>query len=258
MINVVDVTHHYRVRPVLKRVNLFVRAGDVVALMGPNGMGKSTLMGLMAGTLWPITGHVEIDGKRRRESEAIEMEIRRQVVYLPADPFLPKSRTGREWVLAVGRVYGVDEHRLLDHTQRLLDLFDLTKNADSSIASYSTGQQKKIALCGALVTEAPIMLLDEPFAGGMDPSGIAALKRVLQHLAKRDDFTIVIATPVSELVEEIADRVAIVIDGEIRAYETIDALKRAQNASTLEQAYERLVNPQIEQKVQQYFQEAGK
>jgi ABC-type multidrug transport system ATPase subunit len=254
MINVVDVTHHYGVRPVLKRVNIEVRKGEVAALMGPNGMGKSTLMGLMAGTLWPIKGYVEIDGKRRRESEAIELEIRKQVIYLPADPYLPKSRTGRDWVLAVGRVYGIDEDKLIEHTQRLLDLFDLKKNADSSISSYSTGQQKKIALCGALVTEAPIMLLDEPFAGGMDPSGIAALKRVLQYLAKRDDFTIVMATPVSELVEEIADRVAIVIDGEIRTYETIEDLKRHQGAANLEQAYERLVNPQIEQKMQQYFQ----
>ncbi|HTL28551.1 MAG TPA: ABC transporter ATP-binding protein, partial [Tepidisphaeraceae bacterium] len=162
MINVVDVTHHYGVRPVLKRVNIEVRKGEVAALMGPNGMGKSTLMGLMAGTLWPIKGYVEIDGKRRRESEAIELEIRKQVIYLPADPYLPKSRTGRDWVLAVGRVYGIDEDKLIEHTQRLLDLFDLKKNADSSISSYSTGQQKKIALCGALVTEAPIMLLDEP------------------------------------------------------------------------------------------------
>ena len=147
MIDVVDVTHHYGVRPVLKHVNLFVRAGEVVALMGPNGMGKSTLMGLMAGMLWPIKGHVEIDGKRRRESEEAELEIRKRVLYLPADPFLPAGNTGREWVLAVGRLYGVDENKLIEHTQRLLDLFDLRKQADSAIASYSTGAACARSVC---------------------------------------------------------------------------------------------------------------
>jgi len=254
MIKVVDVTHHYGVRPVLRRVNLEVRCGDVVALMGPNGMGKSTLMSVIAGALWPIVGHVEIDGKMRRGSPREEMEIRKKVVFLPADPFVPRTRTGREWVLAVGRLYGIEENALIDHAQRLIDLFDLTQQADSPIASYSTGQQKKIALCGALVAEAPVMLLDEPFAGGMDPSGIAALKRVLQHLAKRDECTIVMATPVAELVEGIADRVAIVKDGQIAAYETIDELKRITNSRNLEEAYERLVNPQVEEKVEKYFQ----
>ena len=65
MIKVVDVTQHYGVRPVLRQVSINVGHGEVVALVGPNGMGKSTLLSVMAGVLSPQHGHVEIDGLRR-------------------------------------------------------------------------------------------------------------------------------------------------------------------------------------------------
>src|SRR5213075_1434031 len=105
------------------------------------------------------------------------LAIRRKVTYLPANPWLPSSITPREWLLGIGRLYELDDDRLMDHAQRLLELFNLAEQAHQRIASLSTGQRKKVAICGALVTEAPIMMLDEPFAGGLDPSGILALKR---------------------------------------------------------------------------------
>ncbi len=62
MIRVVDVWHHYGIRPILKDVSLEVGAGELVAVMGPNGMGKSTLLALIAGVLWPLKGYVEFEG----------------------------------------------------------------------------------------------------------------------------------------------------------------------------------------------------
>ena len=254
MINLVDITHHYGIRPILRNVNLSIKKGDVVALMGPNGMGKSTLMGVAAGLLAPLKGYVEIDGKRRRSSPENELAIRRQVVYLAADAWTPGNQTGREWMLAVGRLYKVDDDRLLNHIDRLLDLFELTKQADSSISSYSTGQKKKIALCCTLVTDAPVMLLDEPFSGGLDPSALLALKRILQHLAARDDVTILMATPVPELVAEIADRVAILRDGRILAYDTLAALARQAGFANLDEIYQKLVNPEHKDSFARYLE----
>ena len=255
MINVNHVTLHYGVRPALRDVTLHVRKGELVALMGPNGMGKSTLMGVMAGVLWPVKGSVDINGKRRRESEQEELAIRKEVLYLPAEPYLPGGSTVREWVLAVGRVYGVDDDRVMDHTERLLELFDLGKQGDSRIAALSTGQQKKVALCGALVAETPVMLLDEPFSGGLDPSGILALKRVLRHRVEREGVTVVMATPVPELVEELADRIAVLREGQLVAYDTVDGLRKlAGFDGSLDEVYERLVNPQAVATIQKYFE----
>jgi ABC-type multidrug transport system ATPase subunit len=209
----------------------------------------------MAGVLSPQKGHVEINGLRRRSSVEAELEIRKKVVYLPDQPWLPNQRTGREFLLAVGNLYEVETDRLFDHIDRLMQLFDLSGQADSLIGSYSTGQKKKIAVCAALVTEAPILLLDEPFSGGLDPSALLALKRVLQRLAQRDDITIVLASPVPELLEEIADRIAVVRDGTILACDTIPGLRQRTGCDgSLEDVLQRLINPQTIQNLERYFE----
>ncbi len=156
-------------------------------------------------------------------------------------------------MLVVGRLYGVEDDQLLPHVDRLLDVFNLNEHADAHIGSYSTGQKKKIAVCCALVTEAPILLLDEPFAGGLDPSGILALKRILQYHARRRDRTILMATPVPELVEEIADRVAIITDGRMVACDTPRRLCGQTSTATLADAYERLASSQTLERIDRYF-----
>jgi ABC-type multidrug transport system ATPase subunit len=114
MINVVNVTQHYGIRPVLRRINLSIPGGSLAAVIGPNGMGKTTLLAVIAGVLTPQHGQIEIDGLRRKSSVDVELEIRRKVVYLPDRPWLPKNRTGREFLLGVGRLYDIPVERLID------------------------------------------------------------------------------------------------------------------------------------------------
>jgi len=258
MIRVVNATLHYGLRPALRGVNLEVHKGEVLSLMGPNGSGKSTLMGMLAGLLSPLKGYVEIDGRRRRSTPEDELAIRKQVVYLPAEPWLPTVHTGRHWLWAAGRLYEVPLDRLADHAERLLEIFDLKEKGDELISSYSTGQKKKIALCGALVTEAPVMLLDEPFAGGLDPSGTVALKALLQRYAARDDYTIVFATPVPQLVEGLADRIAVIGKGEVVACDSLAGLqKKCGCDGPLEEVYERIVNPGTHERIEKYFERSA-
>lgn len=255
MIDVVNVTQHYGVHPVLREVSLRIERGEVLALVGPNGMGKSTLLSVMAGVLSPQHGHVEIDGLRRRSSPDAESQIRQRVVYLPADPWLPPSKSGREYLLAVGHLYRIEMNRLFDHIDHLFRLFDLADLADANIGSYSTGQRKKLMLSSALVTEAPIMLLDEPFSGGLDPSGILALKRVLQNLAQRADVTIVLAAPVPELLESIASRFAVLRNGQILADATLDGLRELSGCDgSLAEVLEHLVSPETERNIERYLE----
>jgi ABC-2 type transport system ATP-binding protein len=259
MIDVFDCSFHYGLRPILRNVTLHVNAGETVALMGPNGMGKTTLLALIAGILPPAKGYVEIDGKRRRSSIENEKAIRKKVVYLAADAWLPSLRDGRDWLMAMGRAYGIEEERLMQHADDLLKLFSLKKIASSNMGSYSSGQKKKILLAGALIAETPMLLLDEPFAGGLDPSGILALKRVLQHLRETRQTTILMATPVPELVEELADRVALIHDGKMIAFDTVEGLRQTAGvAGKLDVIYERLVSPANADNIEQYLQSRGK
>ena len=256
MINVFNVTHHYGLKPVLKDINLRVNQGELVTIMGPNGMGKSTLLGVIADILQPVRGHVEIAGMKRRESEEQELDIRRKMVYLPDQPWMPLMRTGREFLLAVGRLYEIEDLHLMDHIERVLQLFSLEDKADSPIMSYSTGQRKKIGLASALVSEAPILLLDEPFSGGLDPSGLLAMKSVLKRMAEREDMTVLMATPVPELVEGLAHRVAIIKEGELLAYDTPDGLRQQTSCDgPLQEVLEKLINPQTLNRISNYFEE---
>jgi ABC-2 type transport system ATP-binding protein len=256
MIHVVGVTQHYGIKPVLRGVTLSIKPARLVAIVGPNGMGKSTLLSVMAGTLSPQKGFVEIDGLRRRQTEAEEIDVRRRVVYLPDQPFLPVQQTGREFLLAVGSVYDIDVERRISHAERLLQLFQLREQGDSPIRSYSNGQKKKIAIASALIAETPVLLLDEPFAGGLDPAGIFALKRLLRWLCEHEKRTVVMTAPVPEIIEEIADEVVILRDGEVLAHDTVEGLRqRSGSSGSLADVLQKLTLPDAQLQLERYFQE---
>ena len=144
MIELEDVTQHYGVRPVLRGINLRIERGEVVVILGPNGMGKSTLLGVMAGVLSPQHGTVTIDGKRRRGSEEEELAIRSMTVFLPDQPWLPLGPTGRDFLLAVGRLYELDEDRLMEHVELLLELFELSRKGIARCGSYRLDRKRRL------------------------------------------------------------------------------------------------------------------
>jgi ABC-type multidrug transport system ATPase subunit len=254
MIELVGVTQHYGVRPVLQDISLTIDTGGVTAIVGPNGMGKTTLLGVMAGLLSPQRGEVRINKLQRRGSVEEELEIRHQVAYLPDQPWLPKNRTGREFLFGVGKLYDIDDIQLFDHVERLLALFQLDREGDWPIRSYSHGQKKKIALAAVLITDCPILLLDEPFGGGLDPSGILALKEVLKRLAKKPQRMIIMTAPDPSLVEELAERILVLRDGRIAAFDTADGLRRlAGEAGALTDVIGRLTFPEALDAVDRYF-----
>jgi len=254
MINVVDVSHHYGLRPVLSHINFRIPAGKSVTVMGSNGVGKTTLLNIIAGLVAPASGTVEIQGVRRRSSPEAELQIRRQVAFLPDHPWLPNAMTTREWLMAIGQLYDIDADRLLDHIRRLLDLFQLADKGDSPIRTCSNGQKKKVAICGTLVTEAPVLVLDEPFTGGLDPSAILALRRVLKHIAGQGDVTVLMASQIPELVEQLAQQILVISGTRVVAYDTLEGL-RAQTgcAGSLPEVFEKLVHPETMEHIENYF-----
>lgn len=259
MINVADISHHYGVRPVLSHINFRVPAGQLVAVMGPNGVGKSTLLGIVAGLIAPAAGHVEIHGLRRRSSEEVELQIRKQMAFLPDHPWLPEFMTTREWLMAVGQLYDIESDRLMDHIHRLLDLFQLTDKGDAPIRTCSNGQKKKIAICGTLVTEAPVLVLDEPFTGGLDPAAILALRRVLKHMADSADVTILMASQIPELVEQLAHQIIVLSGTHLTAYDTLDGLRAKTGCKgSLPEVFAELVHPQTLEQIEKYFNRPGK
>ena len=115
MIHASHLFHHFNARPVLRDVSFSVRPGELLAVMGPNGMGKSTLLSILAGTLSPLEGEVIIDSKVRRGSVDDELALRKMCAYLPDHPWLPNGVSGRELLLATGRIWERPERELIDN-----------------------------------------------------------------------------------------------------------------------------------------------
>ncbi|MBX3443228.1 MAG: ABC transporter ATP-binding protein [Planctomyces sp.] len=249
-----NVTHHYSVRPVLRDVDFRIAEGECVAVLGPNGMGKTTLLAILGGAVTPTFGTVEINGRIRRSTVEEELAIRKECVYLPDDCWLPRRLTGSEWLLDVGRLYEIPVERLYRHANLLIDVFNLTDVAHQSLSSCSAGQRKKWMLASALLTDARVLLLDEPYSGGLDPAGILALQRILRRLTSEEGRTIIFTTPVPELVEGTADRLLVVQDGRIAADERLSDLReRSQNGAVTPLLQEMFFNSTLT-KLDRYFQ----
>lgn len=255
MIEAENIFHQFGGKMVLNGVSLVVRAGEIVVVMGPNGMGKSTLLSAIGGALAPMEGVVRINGLTRRGDPDNEMAVRRGMMYLPDDPWAPPVRTARQWAFAVGRMFGGDERALVEHIDSLMGLFDMGSVGDAPISSYSAGQKKKAQLISALAPMTPVLVFDEPFSGGLDPTGLFAIKEILRRRAKNLNHTVLIATPTPELVEEVADRIIILRGGEVTAEGTLAELReQARVESGLAGIYERLSSTDIESRVADYEQ----
>lgn len=208
---------------ILDHVDLTVRKGELLALVGVNGAGKSSILRCLAGMWEPARGTIAINGLDRRKDD---LAIRRFTAYLPPDPTL-HTLSIRENIRLFAEAYGVEEaeyHRRMDS---LLRMFDLKEKQDRNVLTLSPGERKKACLAAVLVTGARLYLLDDPFAGGIDPRGHLALQRALDRLAANREVTVVFATQVLELATALSDRIAVVNYGRVLAIGSAEELREA-------------------------------
>lgn len=244
-ITVRDLWHFYSLEPVLREISFMVEPGENVAIMGPNGIGKSTLLSLLAWAQRPTKGTIHFGHTERGSSVEAEMEIRRSVYYLPAKSEPVYGLTVGDFLYRIGRVYGGEPVGIWRHGKELLRVFDLAALERQDLGELSTGQLQKVMLCGALISAAPVLLLDEPLGGGMDPSGIAAARSILNHMRETRSHTVVMASPVPEHIEDIASRVLVLRDSAMAAYDTPAKLMASTDppSRNLAEAYTRIAAP---------------
>jgi ABC-type multidrug transport system ATPase subunit len=236
LIEVRNLTKSFESQTVLDAVSLDVRRGEAYALLGENGSGKTTLLKCVAGLFAPLEGSLTIDGLDRQRDH---LAIRRFTAWLPDQPFLYVHFTARGWLKMVADIYGVEPSRRDGQVDNLLAIFDLVKLADKKIAWFSSGQYKKLAICGMLISNARLYVMDEPFTGEIDPPGLAAFKEILRGLRKRGDVTVLFSTQMVDQAEQLATRIGILADGRIAVEGTAAELKARFGAETMEEVFTR-------------------
>lgn len=203
----------------VKGVSLRIPEGGVYGLIGPNGSGKSTVMKLLVGLLAPDAGHCEVFGL-----PATATVNRREIGFLPENPYFYKFLTGEETVRFYGRLCGLRGAALKARTAELLELVGLTEAKDRRLRGYSKGMLQRIGLAQALVQNPRLLVLDEPTAG-VDPIGSRTIRDIILNI-KKQGVTVFLCSHLLEQVQEICDRVGVLYQGCLIAEGTMDELTR--------------------------------
>jgi len=200
-----------------------VKPGEVFGLLGPNGSGKSTAMKMILGLLRPTSGEAEVCGYR-----AGTMAARRQIGFLPENPYFPNFLSGAELIRYYGKLSGMGGASLERRIRELLDLVRLGGEAGHRrLRTYSKGMLQRAGLAGALVGDPEILMLDEPTAG-VDPAGSREIRDLILELKQRGK-TVLFSSHLLEQVEDVADRVIILHRGQKLREGRLDELLTRRN-----------------------------
>jgi ABC-2 type transport system ATP-binding protein len=207
----------------LDGLDLDVRSGEILGLVGQNGAGKSTTIGLLAGSLRPTRGTASVLGV---DVARDPLGAKRLVGVLPPGDETFERLTGLEIVTLVARLHGIAADEAETRATDLLDLLELAGEARARLTGgYSTGMRRKVLIAAALVHAPRVVLLDEPLAA-LDPVAAAVVRRVLRELAD-GGRAVLVSSHALDTVERLCDRVAVVHQGRLRAEGTVAELRAA-------------------------------
>ncbi len=221
MISMVDLRKAYGSLVAVNQLNLHIAAGEFFGFLGPNGAGKTTTIKMLVGLLKPSGGSATIAGYDIQRSP---QEAKRQIGFIPDRPFLYDKLSGREFLRFVADLHALDEQAARARGEDLLALFELTAWGDELIESYSHGMRQKLVMCGALLHQPRVLVVDEPMVG-LDPKGARLVKRLLRGLCDRGT-TIFMSTHTLEVAEQMCDRIGIIQGGNLVALGTKDELRQ--------------------------------
>ena len=213
-------TKRYDGETAVSDLSLSIPAGDVYGFLGPNGAGKTTTMRMLTGLTRPTAGSATVAGAAVDDRPALTERIG----YLPADPPVFDELTGREHLRYVARLHELPPEEAADRIGDMLGRFDLADDADRRIGTYSTGMQKKVGAIAALLHDPEVVFLDEP-TSGLDPRAARTMRDTVSAVAERD-VTVFLSSHVLSVVDELADTVGVIDDGELVAEGPTAELKR--------------------------------
>ncbi|MEM0936447.1 MAG: LPS export ABC transporter ATP-binding protein [Pseudomonadota bacterium] len=216
----------FRKRLVIRDVSLELARGEVVALLGPNGSGKTTCFYCIAGLITPDAGLVEIDG---REVTRLPMYRRARfgIGYLPQEVSIFRGLSVEDNIMAILEIAERDRHRRRERLEDLLSEFGIEHLRRASALALSGGERRRVEIARCLAAEPKYLLLDEPFAG-VDPISVGDIRKLVTDLTARGIGVLITDHNVRETLE-IVDRAYILHDGAVLMSGTADEVVRDEN-----------------------------
>ena len=205
-----QVTKQYSGTTAVKRINLDLQPG-VIGLLGANGAGKTTLMRMICGILKPTNGTISFKTEGDTLNASEEM-YRDALGYLPQDFGYYPNFTGREFLMYMAALKGLDKRTAKRKCAELLKIVNLEHAASKKIKTYSGGMKQRLGIAQAVLNDPKILVLDEPTTG-LDPKERVRFRNLIAELGK--DAIVILSTHIVSDVEHIADRIIMMKEGTI-------------------------------------------
>ena len=237
IIEVNNVTKQFKNSLAVKNLSFKINKGTIIGLLGPNGCGKTTTMGMMLGLIKPTSGTVFINGQNI-ENEKNRTNILEKMNFISPYIELPKKLTVEENLKVYGRMYGVNN--LQDKISDLMKELNLLEFKKRKTGELSSGQKNRVSLSKALINDPEILLLDEPTAS-LDPDVGDYIRTYIENFASKKGKTILLASHNMNEVERLCSEVMMMKNGKIIDKGTCSSLINKHGRKNLEETFLKIV-----------------
>ena len=221
----------------VQNISFKINKGSIIGLLGPNGCGKTTTIGMMLGLIKPSSGSVFINGLNI-ENESNRTKILEKVNFISPYVELPKKLTVEENLLIYGKLYGVSN--LKEKIINLMDDLNLINFRNRKTGELSSGQKNRVSLAKSLINEPEILLLDEPTAS-LDPDVGDYIRSYIESFASKKNTTILLASHNMNEVERLCNEVLMMKNGKIIDEGTCKNLIEKHGGKNLEETFLKIV-----------------
>ena len=221
----------------VQNISFKINKGSIIGLLGPNGCGKTTTIGMMLGLIKPSSGSVFINSLNI-ENESNRTKILEKVNFISPYVELPKKLTVEENLLIYGKLYGVSN--LKEKIINLMDDLNLINFRNRKTGELSSGQKNRVSLAKSLINEPEILLLDEPTAS-LDPDVGDFIRSYIESFASKKNTTILLASHNMNEVERLCNEVLMMKNGKIVDEGTCKNLIEKHGRKNLEETFLKIV-----------------
>jgi len=231
LIEIVGLKKQFRKTIAVNDINLSIGSGKVTAVVGPNGSGKTTLIKTILDLVKPTTGSIEVDGTKING----DYLYRNKIGYMPQIARYPENLTATELLSLIKNLREPVEN----FEEEILSSFKLSREMEKPFKSLSGGTKQKVSAVIAFSFNPKILILDEPTAG-LDPISSSSFKDLVVE-EKQKGKTIILTSHIMSEIQELADEIIFMLEGEIRFKGTIDSLLEHKGETKLERAIAELM-----------------
>ena len=231
---VTGLSRQYPDKTAVDNISFSVDKGSIFSLLGVNGAGKTTTIKMLCGLTRPTGGEAYV---LSHDIHTELGEVKKLVNISPQDTSVASRLTVRENLEFIAGIYGADRKKQREKADEMIQYFHLQEVADRRAKVLSGGWQRKLSIAMALITEPQIIFLDEPTLG-LDVLARRELWEVIRRM--KEKITIILTTHYMEEAESLSDKVAVMVDGRIKAMGSVEELKEQTGADNLEEAFVRI------------------